>query len=103
MNKLAYVCAPLRPDKEHAIDQHIAFCYDYAKKIANKGYVPIVPHFMFPFLDDRIKAQRDWALEADLEILKRCDILFVCTNKQSEGMNKEIEFAIENGIEVSHV
>ena len=91
---LAYVCAPYCADSIEGIDANINQAVLFAQKVYELGYVPLTPHLLFPFIKkEESEEQREWAVEADLEILKMCDALFVCGEKITNGMEKEIRLA----------
>ncbi len=93
--KLVYICSPLQGDIQGNIKKAIGYCA-YA---ANKGVLPLAPHTIFTqYLDDTIPEQRERGLTMGIELLKRCDELWVCGNIISKGMKNEIAFAQRNGI-----
>ncbi len=51
-------------------------------------------------LNDRNPHHRDRGIRDDLEVLKRCDELWLTGDRISQGMENERRFAEEQGIEV---
>jgi hypothetical protein len=93
--KLVYICSPLRGEIERNISRANAYC----RFAAQQSVVPIAPHVMFTgFLDDNLTAERSTGLKLGLELLKKCDELWVFGNRLSEGMESEIRAAITLGI-----
>ena len=87
---LVYICSPLRGDYEDNMQKARTYC----RSAAEMGVVPVAPHLLFPqFLDDAMAEERSLGLHMGLELLGRCNELWVCTGQISEGMNGEIEAA----------
>lgn len=85
--KFVYVCSPLRGNVERNIRKANGYCLFAAKQ----SVVPIAPHVMFTgFLDDTIPEERSLGLSMGLELLKRCDEIWVFGERISEGMAAEI-------------
>jgi len=75
--KLIYVACNVIDNNHKKELDNIAFGLEYAKKIADLGYVPIIPVAMFPFKWNYTRKQ---CMLLKLHILKRCDALFFCRN-----------------------
>ena len=98
--RLVYICSPLRGDMEANKKRADEYCA-YA---ASCGVVPLAPHTTFPrYLDENIPAQRKQGLDMGLELLKRCDDLWVMGSEISEGMKAEIEFAKEEQMPILYI
>ncbi|MCW6681591.1 DUF4406 domain-containing protein [Aerococcaceae bacterium NML160702] len=91
--QLAYICAPFRGD----VEQNIEKAKEYARYVYELGYIPVTPHVMFPFLDDDNPAEREIAMQMDMELLSKCEYMYIF-GKMTEGMRKEFEFAQYNDI-----
>lgn len=88
--KLVYICSPLRGDMEANMKRAARYCA-YA---AGCGVIPIAPHVAWNgVFDDTVPEKREAALRLGLELLKRCDEVWVMGNEISEGMQGEIEEA----------
>lgn len=88
--KVVYVCSPFSSDPEGNAKKAVR----YAHFVSEQGFVPFVPHLLFPrFLDDTIEAERNMALGYCREMLDRSDELWVFGGTVSSGMRMEIEHA----------
>ena len=90
---LAYICAPFRGD----VEQNIERAKEYARYVYDKGFIPVTPHVMFPFLNDDNPSERESAMQMDMELLSKCEYMYVF-GKMTDGMQKEFDFAVENEI-----
>jgi hypothetical protein len=98
--KLVYVCSPVRGN----VAYNIARAKEYCREVLIAGYIPLAPNIAFEgVLDDNIQQERETALAAGLEMLKRCDELWCFGDIISAGMAAEIEAAKEIGIPVKKV
>ena len=63
-----------------------------------QGYVPYAPHLYFPrFLSESDPDEREMGIIMGLAWLLRCDEVWVCGIRISEGMGREITQAKEWG------
>lgn len=85
--KAAYICAPYTGDAE----KNTKVAIDFGKMAHEKGFLPIIPHLLFPYLDD--ETDRDEAMSMCLEVVERCDTLFVLSDVITSGMKREIDLA----------
>ncbi len=94
--KRAYICSPLsaKTDEEFVENMHRARAYmHYAAK--EMGMAARAPHAYLPMLlCDRIPNERALALQFGLRLLEESDILLVCGDRISLGMQGEILHAI---------
>lgn len=101
-NKLVYICSPLRGNVESNQEK----CRRYCKFACDLGVVPFAPHIFYTqFLRDDIESERNIGIECGLEVLKRCDELWVFVtdeNDITEGMKQEINVAKSNGINLKY-
>lgn len=98
--RLVYICSPLRGDMEANKKRADEYCA-YA---ASCGVVPLAPHTIFTrYLDENIPEQRKQGLDMGLELLKRCDDLWVMGSEISEGMKAEIELAKEEQMPILYI
>lgn len=85
--KLVYICSPYHGD----IEQNRQNAVKYCKYAAQMGVIPLAPHTIFTqYLDDNVPSKRKIGLKMGLELLKRCDELWVFDSKISKGMEQEI-------------
>lgn len=70
--KMVYICSPFSGDMEgNAVKARR--CSRFA---VDRGAIPIAPHLLLPqYMEE--ETERDLAIQSDLEILKRCDELWV--------------------------
>lgn len=84
--RVAYICSPLRGDIEGNLRRAAA----YSRAAVESHAIPITPHLFFAsFLDDTKRADRAVGMAMGIELLKKCDELWVF-GKPSEGMAAEI-------------
>ena len=86
---LAYICAPYSGNKSLNIKTAI----HYAEQAYKNGAIPVTPHLLFPFMDDRDLEQRKDALFMDIILLGKCQEVWVFGCEITEGMKREIEIA----------
>ena len=61
----------------------------------------MAPHLLYPqFLEDSDPAERSLGLRAGLELLARCEEIWVFGGEISPGMSREIQFAQRLGIPI---
>ncbi len=95
--KVIYICSPLKGN----IVANIQRVRQYCKTILEVGYIPYAPHVAFEgVLDDNSPQEREIALLICVEMVKRCDELWVFGNTISDGMKKEIEAASNEKIPI---
>jgi hypothetical protein len=98
--KLVYICAPLKGD----IAGNIAKVREHCKTVLSMGCIPIAPHVMFDgVLNDDNPHERQTALDMGLELVTRCNELWIFTKIVSQGMQDEIDLAKRIGIPVKRV
>ena len=97
--KLVYVAGAYRASTISGVFENIMTARQAAIDLWNKGYVPICPHLNSFLMDE--EDTDEMFLSGDLEILKRCDCIFMLANWQnSHGARAELRFAREHGLEV---
>ena len=98
--KMVYICSPCRGDYEKNITKAQGYCREAMQLFP--GVIPIAPHVYFTqFLDYTKPEERAAGLKAGLELLERCDEVWVYgMQNPSEGMKAEILRAKELGIPV---
>lgn len=89
-NSMVYVASPLRGDIEGNLEK----AKDYCRFISFLGYIPICPHLFFTtFLNDEIEEERNRGICFGLNLLKKCEEIWVFGEQISEGMKEEIKLA----------
>lgn len=90
-----YICSPLRGD----VTRNQILARKYCKKIIDGryGWLPVCPHIYFTqFMDDNDIKDRQEAMRLNKKLIDECDELWVCTNVITEGMQEEINYALNN-------
>lgn len=97
--RVVYIAGPYRSDCENGVFENIIKAREVAVKLWEKGYAVICPHTNSFFMGSRLGD--DKFLKGDLEILERCDIIYMLSNwQESKGARLEFEKAKELGIEI---
>ncbi|MCR4435618.1 MAG: DUF4406 domain-containing protein [Clostridiales bacterium] len=92
-----YVCSPLKGD----IERNIRKATGYSRFVFTQGGIPLAPHAIFTqFLDDNVLEERNAGIEMGIQLLAKCDELWVFGEMISEGMEVEIAAAKTMGITV---
>jgi len=95
-----FVCSRLRGN----IETNLKRAKQFSREIIMQGHIPFTPHIYFTlFLDELNEQERNQGISAGLEWLKLCDEIWIFDKEISEGMQKEIDFAIKNNIKVKEV
>ena len=98
--KLVYIASPYAGDIENNVEAAKRYCL----AAMEEGVTPVAPHLLYPqFLDDSDPVQRSLGTHAGLELLARCDELWVCGPEISPGMAREIQFARGLGLPIWQV
>ncbi len=84
---LVYICAPYSGD----IEKNIELARDFARFVYDTGAIPLTPHVLFPFLDDKNAKEREDAMFMDTILLGKCDEVWVLSDNITKGMESELE------------
>ena len=102
-----YICSPLRsvsPDVSAHPDElkaNLRLACDACTFAAVRGFILVAPHLYFPqFLDDNKPMERTLGMNMGLELLRKCDALWIVSSRISYGMSAEIKEAQKYGIPV---
>jgi len=102
--KLIYVCSPCRGIRPYDPDKtrlNILDAGEYCHEVIKAGHVPVAPHYFYrDIFNDEIPGQREKAFEMGLNLLIKCNELWVFGKTISVGMKIEITFAEKLGIPV---
>lgn len=94
-----YVCSPYRGDEE----RNTRLARQYARFVYDKGFLPVVPHLYFPqFLEEQKEQERLAGMEFGLSLMLQCREVWVFGEQMSEGMCREISYAVRHGIPVRY-
>ena len=92
---MVYICSPFSGDME----SNAVKARRYSRFAVDRGAIPIAPHLLLPqYMEE--ETERDLAIQSDLEILKRCDELWVfgAEERLSAGMEAELNTAKDLGM-----
>lgn len=95
MNEVVYMACPYSKG-DPAVNVHNAF--KVADQLAEAGFIPYVP-IWFHFWHIISPHSYEFWTKMDLEFVKRCDCV-LRTEGESEGADKEVEFAQRQNIPV---
>ena len=96
--KKVFVCSPYRGDIEKNRNAALRYC----RTLSSYGWVPVAPHLYFPqFMDEKSAFMRHAAIDMGIDLMKSCDEVQVFGFNITEGMQKEINKALELHIPVS--
>jgi len=99
--KLIFVCSPFHGATDEETQANLDLAALACLTVIDKGHVPFAPHLFYPsFLDDSHPRARRRGIECGLEILRRCDELWIFGDTVSAGMQQEISFAYAHEITV---
>lgn len=99
-SKLIYIASPYAGD----IAGNTQFAIQCCQFAIQRGYTPIAPHLIYPqILDDTIPEQRELGLTLGYRILEACSEMWVCGERISDGMTKEIHHAESLGINIRYI
>lgn len=99
-SKLIYIASPYAGD----IEKNVAFARRACRHAIHQGYIPIAVHLLYPqMLDDSDPAERERGLRLGQQLLRRCDELWVCGDRISSGMAREISEANHLSIPVKNI
>ena len=97
--KLVYIASRVRGDVKRNLELANAYCL-YA---ITENVIPVVPHLMLcGVLDDNEPEQRGVGMKIGKALLAKCDEVWIFIDERgiSEGMQGEVNLALELGIPV---
>ena len=102
--RVIYVAGAYSSKTEWGLVENIRDAERVARRLWLEGWAVICPHkntAHFGGLLDNPVADHNFWIEGDLEILKRCDAIYMTTGwESSKGSKKELELAKELGLEI---
>ena len=94
MKPLIYVCSPYRGDTKKQRKRNVRNARRYCRLVTQQGGIPFAPHLLFTqFLKDDNLRHRRLGLRMGIEMLQRCDEVWVFGSRISAGMQAEIRRA----------
>ena len=98
--KLVYIASPYAGD----VQENILAAQNACRYAMAQGAVPIAVHLMYPqFLDDSSPGDREAGLQMGIRVLKACDELWLCGDRISAGMQREMDAAVQIGIPIRRI
>lgn len=98
--KLIYACSPYRGETKKQRKRNVRNARRYCRLVIRQGGIPFAPHLLFTqFLDDDNPRHRRLGLEMGIDMLERCDELWVF-GRPSAGMAGEIAYAMDYGLPI---
>lgn len=95
---VVYICSPFSGDT----DGNSRRARKYCRYAVSQGVIPVAMHLLLPqFMKE--STERDIAVSMDLQILDRCDELWVFGGRVTEGMSREIGRAEGTGMRIRYV
>jgi hypothetical protein len=97
--KLIYIAGKYRGKCPNDIHNNIEVARQHSIKLWEQGYAVVCPHLNTAFMDGACD-DSVW-LNGDLEILKRCDAIYMLPNwQESVGATNELKLAKKLGLEI---
>jgi len=97
--KVLYIAGKYRGKSENEVFENIVHARSIAVKLWNEGWAVICPHTNAFFMGSKLGDKM--FLDGDLEIVKRCDAIYMLKGwEQSQGAKRELEVVIESGLEL---
>jgi len=98
--KVIYISGAYRSDSEDGVFENIIHARREAVKLWQQNWAVICPHTNSMFMGSRLGGDEKF-IEGDLEIVRRCDAIFMLRNwTSSEGAQAEFRLAHELGLEI---
>lgn len=99
MLKVIYIAGAYRAGTENGVFENIIHARREAQKLWHQGWAVICPHMNTAFMGGISPAPI--FLEGDLEILRRCDAIYMLSNfRSSEGAHAELRQAKRDGLKI---
>ena len=93
-----YIASPYKGD----VATNTARAKRYARFVARQCLVPVCPFYLTRFLSDDNADEREAGLFLGLQMLRKCNQLWVFGSVISEGMKQEIDFAKKYNIPIRY-
>ena len=77
-SRMIYICSPYAGNTE----ENIAFARQACGYAIRQGAVPLAPHLLYPqILNDSVPEERETGIRLGLEMLERCEELWICGDR----------------------
>lgn len=95
MKRLVYIAHPVRGD----VAGNLAKGRQWVRWAYEKGVAPAAPWITgCEVLDDANEVHRELGLQCDETTVARCDEIWLCGARISQGMHRELEIAMSHGV-----
>ena len=95
---MVYICSPYSGNTQRNSELARRYC----RLAVNRGCIPLAPHLLLPqFLSEA--TERELAICIGLHLLEKCQEVWICGNRISEGMRREIARAKEIGLTIRNI
>ncbi len=99
--KVIYVAGRYRGESWNEVWENIIHARTEARKLWLQGWAVICPHANSIFMDGKEGETDGVFLNGDLEIIRRCDAIYMLDNwKESSGAKEELRLAVSLGLEI---
>ncbi len=99
--KVIYVAGPYRSKCEWQLEGFLRHAEDASLRLWKEGWAVICPHKNTAHFGGALGMPSSTWLNGDLEIVGRCDAIMMLKGwESSEGAKRELEVAIEKGLDV---
>ena len=99
--KVVYISGRYRGESEGEVFDNIIHARSAALELWGQGFAVICPHTNSMFMGSQMFDNA--FLDGDLEIVKRCDIIYMLRGwEQSVGAKRELGVAVEMGLEIRY-
>ena len=99
-SKLVYIASPYAGN----IGENVTFAKKACRYAIHHGVTPVAVHLLYPqILDDNNHSERELGLQLGLQLMERCDELWVCGDKISSGMARGIAEANRMNIPIKTI
>ncbi len=96
---VVFICSPYAGQ----IEKNIENARKYSRIAADRGFLPVAPHLLFPqFLDDSLEEDRQLGMFMGLVLLTKCAEIWVFGSEVTNGMSVEIDKAIQRDMPVRY-
>ena len=99
-SRMIYICSLYAGNTE----DNTAFARQACGYAISQGAVPLAPHLLYPqILNDSIPEERETGIRLGLEVLERCEELWICGDRMAAGRKREAAYAKARGILVRRI
>ena len=99
-SKLIYIASPYAGN----IEENVTFAKRACRYAICQGGIPVAVHLLYPqMLDDSNPAECELGLQLGMQLMERCDELWVCGDRISSGMAQEITEATKLNIPIKSI